>query len=259
MGLKTKSAGLSSQEAMHRYESMMLPLRSKITGDPLATYVLTFDDPVLRELFLVYFCALGVGMTEPVEDWIRRAGERCEELGLSELGKFLKAHAKHEAGHHLMMIEDTEALVSHWNARRTPHLDAKKILGLPLPAGVMMYRQLHEDTIAGMAPFAQIAIEYEIERLSVDFGPRLIQKCVGVLGPSILQGLSFIKEHVAIDVAHTRFNEEQLGKLLAARPEFLTALVEAGEKALVAYKAFVGDVLYLAKLEATTVGSRQVS
>ena len=34
-------------------------------------------DPTLLELFLVHFCAAGVHMTEPVEGWIRRAGERC--------------------------------------------------------------------------------------------------------------------------------------------------------------------------------------
>jgi hypothetical protein len=249
MGLKPKTALLSSEAALQRYESSILPTRSNIAADPTATYVLTFDDPVLRELFLIYFCALGVGMTEPVENWIKRAGQRCEELGLLELGQFLKAHAKHEAGHHLMMIEDTRALVANWNARRIPHLDAEKILGLPLTPGVVMYQKLHEEAIAGDAPYGQIAIEYEIERISVEFGPRLIQKCVGVLGPAILRSLSFIREHMEIDVAHTRFNEEQLGKLLSARPEFLIPLVQAGKKALMAYKAFVNDALHLAKVE----------
>src|SRR5215471_18403186 len=34
----------------------------------------------LLHIFLVYFSALGVGMTEPVESWIKRAGERCHEI-----------------------------------------------------------------------------------------------------------------------------------------------------------------------------------
>ncbi len=250
MGLKPKTALLSSEAALLRYESSILPARTKMATDPTLTYVLTFDDPVLRELFLIYFCALGVRMTEPVEDWIKRAGQRSEELGLLELGKFLKAHSKHEAGHHLMMIEDTRALVSNWNARRTPHLDVEKILGLPPTPGVVRYQELHEETIAGDTPYGQIAIEYEIERISVEYGPRLIQKCIDVLGPAILQSLSFIKEHVKADVAHTRFNEEQLGKLLSARPEFLTPLVQAAEKALDAYKAFVSDALTLGQSRA---------
>jgi hypothetical protein len=253
MGLKTQTVPASVDAALQRYEASILPSRSKVTGDPIAAYVLTFDDPILRQLFLIYFCALGVAMTEPVEDWIRRAGQRCEQLGLLDLGKFLQTHAKHEAGHHLMMIEDTRALVGHWNATRTPTLDADKILGRPLTSGVLMYRQLHEDTIAGDAPFGQIAIEYEIEKLSVQFGPPLIQKCVAILGPSIVQGLSFIKEHMEIDVAHTRFNKQHLGEILASRPEFLMPLVQAGEKALIAYKAFIADVLHLAKSEAARV------
>jgi hypothetical protein len=253
MGLKTKTIPASVDAALQRYEATILPSRSKVTGDPLAAYVLTFDDPVLRQLFLIYFCALGVAMTEPVEDWIRRAGQRCDQLGLPELGKFLQTHAKHEAGHHLMMIEDTRALVAHWNATRTPSLEADKILGLSLTPGVLMYRQLHEDSIAGDAPFGQIAIEYEIEKVSVQFGPPLIQKCVAILGLAVVQRLSFIKEHMEIDVAHTQFNSQHLGELLATRPEFLMPLVQAGEKALTAYKAYIADVLQLAKTEAARV------
>src|SRR5262245_47308023 len=52
----------------------------------------------LLHIFLVYFSALGVGMTEPVESWIRRAGERCREMGLSETGAALIRHAGQEAG-----------------------------------------------------------------------------------------------------------------------------------------------------------------
>src|SRR5262245_14500592 len=52
----------------------------------------------LLHIFLVYFSALGVGMTEPVESWIRRAGERCHEIGLSETGAALIRHAGQEAG-----------------------------------------------------------------------------------------------------------------------------------------------------------------
>jgi hypothetical protein len=50
-------------------------------------------DPTLLELFLVHFCAMGVHMTEPVEGWIHRAGERCKVLGLEDLGRALKGHA----------------------------------------------------------------------------------------------------------------------------------------------------------------------
>src|SRR6266852_4045406 len=50
--------------------------------------------------FLLHFSALSIPITEPVEGWIRRAGERCETLGLCDVGRALKGHSKAEAGHH---------------------------------------------------------------------------------------------------------------------------------------------------------------
>src|SRR5262249_47495308 len=85
-------------------------------------------DPTLPELFLIHFCARGVQMTEPVESWIRRAGERCRALGAERLGRALVRHARHEANHHLMMIADTHHLVASWNQRNGPQIDAAALL-----------------------------------------------------------------------------------------------------------------------------------
>jgi hypothetical protein len=171
-------------------------------------------------------------------------------MGLTELGRALRTHARHEAGHHHMMIEDTRKLVARWNAHRTPLLDADHLLAQPPTAGVLQYQKLHEDTIAGDTPYAQIAIEYEIEMLSVRFGPAMIERCSKDLGPSILEGLSFLQEHVALDVGHTKFNEQQLEQVLQKNPEFLMPLVRAGAAALDAYAAFLADCLQLAKAQA---------
>ncbi|MFY0539080.1 hypothetical protein [Nannocystis pusilla] len=51
-------------------------------------------------------------MTAPVEGWIRRAGERCLAAGLNEIGNALVAHARHEAGHDAMMVDDTRSLAA---------------------------------------------------------------------------------------------------------------------------------------------------
>src|SRR5215831_451622 len=71
----------------------------------------------LLHIFLVYFSAFGVGMTEPVESWIERAGERCHEIGLSAIGSALIRHAGQEAGHHHLMIDDVHILARNWNER----------------------------------------------------------------------------------------------------------------------------------------------
>src|SRR6185369_11231877 len=109
------------------------------------------------------------------------------------------------------------------------------------------YRKLHEDIIASESPFRQIAIEYEIERLSADYGQRFIGHCVRVLGSEILNGLSFVQEHAAIDIGHTKFNMNQLNRLLTRHPEFAEQLIGAGISALTAYDLFLSDCLAKAK------------
>lgn len=198
----------------------------------------------LLHIFLVYFSALGVGMTEPVEYWIKRAGERCHEIGLSEIGSALIRHARQEAGHHRLMIDDVHILVRHWNQRRGVRpLDSQALLSRSLPLPVTQYRSLHQSVIDGPAPFAQVAIEYEIEALSVRYGPALLGQCHRLLPKEALTGLSFLAEHVAIDTGHTQFNERQLERLLDERPQSLQDLIDAGVAALNAYGDFMDACL----------------
>lgn len=224
------------------YERGLIAARERFASQPKFRAVVAHDvEPATLELFLVHFTALGVGMTEPVDGWIRRAGERCRAIGLDDLGRSLILHAKHEAGHHLMMIEDTRKLVERWNARHSHPLSADELLAAPPPPGVIRYRELHETIIAGETPYCQLAIEYEIEMLSIVHGKQLIENCVARLGRDIVQGLSFLEEHVEVDAGHTKFNAAELGRLVERQPGFLQPLIEAGSAALDAYAMFLGD------------------
>src|SRR5213075_1424611 len=102
-----------------------------------------------------------------------------------QLGKALRSHARQEAGHDLLMLADAGYLVERWNQSGKPRLSLPTLLGLAPTPGVVAYRTLHEDVIAGPAPYAQLAIEYEIEMLSVVYGPRLVERCTGLLGSEI--------------------------------------------------------------------------
>ena len=228
-------------------ERMVLPRERFATSPGLAAILSPSIDPALLELFLAHFCAMGVYMTEPVEGWIRRSGERCEEMGLEELGRALKGHAKGEAGHQLLMVADVKSLTTRWNTHGTLHLDPDALLQQPLSPGVWRYREIHEHNIAGNTPFAQIAIEYEIEMLSSRYGHRLITNCVAQLGREILGCLTFLTEHVELDVGHTKFNARTLEKFLTHHPTCVSALVEAGEAALDAYAQCLSDCLERAR------------
>jgi len=224
------------------YETAVEPARERLDrGHVLGSALGDADGPTLAR-FLIFFSAFGVGMTEPVPDWIRRAGERASELGYVDLGRALSAHARHEAGHHELMIRDLRRLTAFYAEKYGPSaLCADALLAEPYPPGVLRYRALHEEVIRGKAPFSQIAIEYEIEALSVRAGPRLLSRVGRVLGNDVLASLSFVEEHVALDVGHTRFNRAELARLLSNEPEVSFTLVDAGVSALEAYGAFLDD------------------
>jgi hypothetical protein len=229
------------------YEPHVQAARARVRTDPQLTRLLDPNvDPRLLELFFIHYCSLGVQMTEPVESWIHRAGQRCKDLGYEDLGKALMTHAKHEAGHHVMMIEDTHKLVKHWNARRTPKLDAGRLLAQLPTAPVRAYSKLHEDTIAGDAPFGQSAIEHCVEALSPTLGKALIDQVRKVLGQEFVDMLSFLTEHVELDVGHTQLNEKMIERFLTAHPDKAEAIAKTGARAIEIYLDFMGDCVRFA-------------
>ena len=220
-----------------------------VTDQTIVTLLDPAIDPAVLERFLIQFSALGVQITRPVDGWIRRAGERTIAIGLTEIGQSLVTHSKHEAGHHLMLIDDTRLLVSRWNANRSLQLSADDLLAQPSTPAMNDYIALHEDTIASDMPYAQVAIELEIERMSTTFGPSLMSQCRRLLPPDSLDGLSFIKEHVAIDVGHTALNQRMMGRLLQLRPDAAERLAAVGTRALEIYVSFFGECLRMAQRE----------
>jgi hypothetical protein len=238
---------MNLMRSLDEYEQLIAPARERFAVSPGIQAIESTSDDVFLELFLLNFCALGSQMTEPVEGWIRRAAERCAAIGVSELAVALVGHAQAEAGHHLMMRADLRSLAARWNARRKPVVDADKLLNQTLTPGVLHYCKVHEENIAGDTPFAQIAIEYEIETLPLRYGEPLLNRCVEMLGAEILPCLSFVTEHIVLDVGHTNFNARWIARLIGLRSSSTPALVSAGTAALDAYAEFLGDCVQLAE------------
>jgi hypothetical protein len=240
-------------EHIDRYEEGVAPAHQRFADDPAVRLI---QDPAIGaahlEAFFIYFSALGVAMTEPVEGWILRAGEACVEVGgagLAELGSALQKHAKGEADHHLLMMADLRRLCARREAAGRVAPDPDELLALPWPESAQRYRRMHEDVIAGPTPYAQIAVENEIEMLSVEVGPGLLGNARALLGEDVLADLSFLTDHVTIDVAHTAFNRRQMASFLDRRngdDATVEALVGAGTAALDAYRAFLADCVSLA-------------
>jgi len=239
--------------AVDAYDRLLAPARERFSTSVGVQAIQANRDPAFMEAFLAHFCALGSRMTEPVDRWINVAADRCVDLGLSELAHGLHCHARAEAGHHLMMIDDVNALAARWNARYAPKVDAKTLLDQPPSPGVLQYCALHEANMDGDTPYAQLAIEHEIELLPLRHGALFIERCVEVLGPDILGCLSFVTDHVVLDAAHSEFNARMLDRLLDRMPESLPALAAAGGAALDAYAQFLADCARLAKRQSQWV------
>jgi hypothetical protein len=238
------------------YEELIASARQRFDESSAVRILHSMKDAAFAELFLIHFCALGVYMTRPVDGWIRRAAARCAEMGFTRLGRDLALHASAEADHHLLMIDDLRSLASRWNAGHSPPVDADALLGRPPSLGVMKYCRLHEDSIASETPFAQVAIEYEIEALPLRYGQLVVERCIDLLGPDIIPSLSFITKHIMLDGAHTEFNARALSDLIELAPWSLSALAGAGAAALDAYASFLSDCVQLAEDQASKVEVR---
>src|SRR5262249_49476776 len=197
-----------SGNAIDLYENRLRLIREQFSKrSTLACHVMDPDiDPKTLGLFLIYFNAFGVAVTRPVEGWIHRSGRRCEEFGFKRLGDALCSHARREGGRHLKMIKDTHRLVKHWNMRNSPELDADKLLASPVSEGVQNYVNMCEEIITGDSPFLHLAVEYEMERLSIGFGPELLAHCERKLGREIPEALTYIRERASFDYNTTIFN-----------------------------------------------------
>jgi pyrroloquinoline quinone (PQQ) biosynthesis protein C len=236
--------------SVEAYRNALAKHHDQLTAHPAVRAM--FDpeiEPRLLHRFLIEYCSLGVQLTQPVEGWIRRAGARCKEIGLAQLGDSLIKHAVHEAGHERLFIDDTRKLSEQYLARYGEALDAEALLSQPATRAMTQYIELHEETIAGSTPYAQVAIELEIEGLSVSLGPTLLKQLERVLGAETVACCSFLTEHVAIDVGHTALNQKMMERLTQAHPEALPALVSAGQRALDAYLGFLLECIERARAE----------
>jgi hypothetical protein len=245
--------GEKKMGSLSSYDELLAPARKRFDDSEAVRVLRSNGDAAFCEYFLINFCALGVHMTRPVESWIRRAAARCSDMGLVRLGLMLDRHAAAEADHHLLMIADLKSLA----ARRALPVDDAALLARPPTPGVAHYCLIHEENIKGATPFAQVAIEYEIEMLPLRYGALVVERAVKLLGADILSCLSFVTKHIALDGAHTDSNARMLADLIARAPEGLTALAAAGSSALDAYAEFLGDCVRLAEEAARTASHRR--
>jgi len=244
----------ASESVFEAYERRLASSRERFVSAASAREVANGSiGPEPLEIFLMWFTALGQHMARPVAGWLRRAGERCQQLGAAELGKALVRHAGRAEGQDQALRDGARSLVKRWNGRRgEAPIDTGRLLGALPTAGVRRYVELHRRVTGGPAPWGQIAIEYEVERLSTTWCGAFVRTCLRTLGQDLRPCLPFLEEDEVRppDAARSSFRAEQLDRFLRERPEALEDLAPAGEGALDAYAEYLDDCLWLTRSEA---------
>jgi hypothetical protein len=235
---------LVQKQTRNEYQKLIQPHREKFQEYFAQLEKKLSSDPVLPELFMIYWTVLSAGLTGPIPHYLRSAGEKCREKGLPEMAEFFFEHCEEEDGHDGWAKKDTEKLVVRWN-KRHPQLvlDTEELLSQKDSPAVKRYHEMHEKFIFGEAPYGELAIDVEIELITVKYGPKFLLKCIAKMGPGIIFDMSFLREHVRFDFGHTDKNFDVIHRLLEQHPEFLEHLVDAGRGGLETYAGFLGDVM----------------
>jgi hypothetical protein len=230
------------------YERAMQPMRDRLRHQsPFDQVLAPGVDPDLLLAFLAWYCALGVQATRPVGAWMSATADRCDALGMTDLAEAQRRDARDEDEHYSMFITDAHALAEIWNRKaQRPPMDASALLAHPETPGLRAYRLLHEE-VGRDRPHRQLAIQYEIERLSIDLGPEFLSRVQAVLGPSMVRTLSFLRVHVTLDAHHVPERAAQVHRFLAERSETTAEMIDTGKRALDAYITFMADALALAR------------
>lgn len=207
-------------------------------------------EPVLMNLFLVFWSAGNAGLTEPIEGYLAEAARNAGSKGAAQLSHFLEHHAEEEKGHNLWALDDVRALTDRWNQDHPAmRLDADVLIQRRFTPAVKKYHFLHEKYVRGDDPWGELAIDLEIELMAVKYGENFIQNCVRTLGGDALQLLSFLRLHVEADQGHSEENVRFMASFESEHPEHLPVMLEAGREGLESYGDYLEETMAFALLK----------
>ena len=231
-------AGLGPE--VRSYNVAMADARSKMKSKIRKLY----KNKSSKELaiFLIYFYALGYHMAQPKAKWIEQASQACKKRGLNNLNEFLASRGEEEGRRHLLMRHDLQELINLVYHRFEIRLDLEKILALAkVSLPVTRFIQLHEERVSIEFPSQQLAIQTEIELISLLFGPNFLAFCSRKLGGEILKCLSFVRYNSSCDVSYSMENFTWIRNLLKEYPDLLNELSSGAQQALSIYTDYLNE------------------
>jgi len=233
---------------LYAYNRSLHPHRVRFNQSNGIEFFGSEQDSRCLHSFLMFWTGYSISMTRHVESWIRGAGESCARQGMEKVGQHLQRHAHHEKDHDQMLVADLKVLVQLWNDKYGDRVSAAELETMKVPTSTHDYAVMHEEVIKGRHPYCQIAIEFEIERLSITVGPQWVENVVYTLGQEYAEGLTFLTHHVVLDQGHTQFNSKLIENCLKEDSARLEPLVQTGQLALEIYGRFLKDCVEASKV-----------
>lgn len=211
-------------------------------------------DAKFAELFVLQWTALNARFVSKTADYLLTAGNNSCQMGLKGVGEYLIKHSAEETGHEDWAVSDTIKLIKNWNRRYRDHrLSSFELINQQTSSAVERYHQLHKDIIFEKgAPFAELAIGLEIERITRVFGPLMLKQCFRKMGVRVLWEMSFLVEHIRFDFGHVVHDEEILGQFMLDHPQHREAVIQTGREALSVYEEFLVDCFGFAETVSQT-------
>ncbi|MBB2913310.1 hypothetical protein FHS43_004608 [Streptosporangium becharense] len=243
---------------MTQYEMALESDRRRLIDDPAVAQVLSPScDERSFVRWMLRHSAYGAHMTHDAERWISAPAAQHglpganEQHGLPDTdGSREPARTRAPAAGYGRMLADARATAAWWAERfsEAGALDTDALLATAPPASVAFYTRLRENVISGPLPFAQLAIWYEVERLSVTVGPALVANCRRIFGAD-RACYAFLAERVEFGADYTAFRRRQVDAALTASPSTLDVMIKTGKTALAAYASLMTECWELAQAD----------
>lgn len=223
------------------YEHQLVDARVKFAN--LISKLTAKAQPQNLALFLINQCVLGETMMASNQSCTQQAGQQCQQLGYPNIGETLINQAKHQAKHLQLIKKDSHAFINWLNQKYKLNINADKYLKklANITPSVKKYCALNEVNAHSGTPHCQVAINYEVERLSTVHGFTLVNLCILKLGPSTLKHLSLIRHLTKHNPKQSQSSKHQMQQLLDKCPQLLAKLVATGNATLQAYAEFIED------------------
>ena len=232
-------------QSMQQYQNLLVEPRVEFAN--LVNRLMSRSQLNTLEFFLLHHCVLGRLMTEQIGDWLNAAVNKSDALGYGELSRSLAEYRDIGFKRHELLGKDLPLLLQWINRRHQIELVSSYFHKKSVSEGVKKFLKLHEQVLKGKQPYRELAIQYEMERITMVHGYTLIQWCKLRFGKSVLRNLSAFRYQIKNNQQRTIILEQIQKQFIKKHPEVVDDMIEASVATLECYARYLVDCFDLAE------------